>query len=59
MSKCALCHEEAKPEKNHIIPKFVYRSMKKNSPTGNIRLASQPNRVIQDGDKQAMLLWCL
>ncbi|QYF82840.1 hypothetical protein KY492_00515 [Brevibacterium sp. PAMC21349] len=29
--------------------------MKKNSPTGNIRLASQPKRVIQDGDKQAML----
>jgi hypothetical protein len=55
MSKCALCYEEAMLEKSHIIPKFVYRTMKKNSPTGNIRLAAQPNRVIQDGDKQAML----
>ncbi|WP_035174999.1 hypothetical protein [Bacillus atrophaeus] len=55
MSKCALCGEERELEKSHIIPKFVFRSMKKNSPTGNMRMASQPNRVIQDGDKQAML----
>ncbi|MFT8319631.1 MAG: hypothetical protein ABF649_01860 [Bacillus sp. (in: firmicutes)] len=55
MGNCALCQEERELEKSHIIPKFVFRSMKKNSPTGNMRMASQPNRVIQDGDKQAML----
>ncbi|MBT2626035.1 hypothetical protein J7I81_11750 [Bacillus sp. ISL-32] len=44
MGKGALCQEER-----------VFRSMKRNSPTGNMRMASQPNTVIQDGDKQAML----
>lgn len=29
MSKCALCYKEAELEKSHIIPKFMYRSMKK------------------------------
>ncbi|MCC3648478.1 hypothetical protein JGK52_17595 [Cytobacillus oceanisediminis] len=53
--KCALCRKDAILELSHIIPKFVYRSMKKNSPTGNMRLMSEPNRKIQDGDKQNML----
>lgn len=53
--ECALCRKDATLELSHIIPKFVYRSMKKNSPTGNMRLMSEPNRKIQDGDKQNML----
>lgn len=53
--ECALCKKDTTLELSHIIPKFVYRSMKKNSPTGNMRLTSEPNRKIQDGDKQKML----
>ncbi|WLR52488.1 hypothetical protein LC040_06180 [Bacillus tianshenii] len=53
--ECALCNKDTTLELSHIIPKFVYRSMKKNSPTGNMRLMSEPNRKIQDGDKQQML----
>lgn len=53
--KCALCRKDAPLELSHIIPRFVYKSMKKNSPTGNMRLASEPNKRIQDGDKQELL----
>jgi len=53
--KCALCRKEAELEVSHIIPKFVFRTLKKNSPTGNMRLTSEPNRKVQDGDKQRLL----
>lgn len=53
--KCALCRLEAELEESHIIPKFVYRSLKKNSPTGNMRMTIEPNKKVQDGDKLFLL----
>jgi len=53
--KCALCRLEAELEESHIIPKFVYRSLKKKSPTGNMRMTSDPNKKVQDGDKLFLL----
>jgi len=53
--QCALCKKEAKLEESHVIPKFVFKSMKKNSPTGNMRIANEPNKKIQDGDKLYLL----
>ncbi|WP_404337970.1 hypothetical protein [Planococcus rifietoensis] len=53
--RCALCKREAELEKSHVIPKFVFRSMKKESPTGNMRLTSQSNKKVQDGDRQKLL----
>lgn len=53
--KCALCQEEAELSLSHIIPKFVYRYLKKDSFTGRLRNVSQPNIPLQDGDKMEML----
>ncbi|MFK5709841.1 hypothetical protein [Lysinibacillus boronitolerans] len=53
--RCALCGSESELEESHIIPKFVYRTLKKNSPTGNMRMASEPNKKVQDGDKEKLL----
>ncbi|WP_070963902.1 hypothetical protein [Vibrio sonorensis] len=55
MNKCALCGSEAKLELSHILPKFFFRYLKKSSPTGNIRSTSNPNRIIQDGEKVPFL----
>ncbi|HDY7424663.1 TPA: hypothetical protein RQJ46_004372 [Vibrio vulnificus] len=55
MSKCALCGTEAKLELSHILPKFLFRYQKNSSPTGNIRSALNPNRVVQDGEKVPFL----
>lgn len=53
--RCALCRQEAKLEESHIIPKFVFKSLKKNSPTGNMRMTIEPNKKVQDGDKKYLL----
>lgn len=53
--KCALCQVNENLEESHIIPKFVFKSMKKNSPTGNIRSNREPNKKIQDGEKLKLL----
>lgn len=53
--RCALCRKEAELEESHIIPKFVFKSLKKHSPTGNMRMAVEPNKKVQDGDKLNLL----
>lgn len=55
LSKCALCQEESELKGSHIIPKFVFRYLKKDSFTGRIRKVSQPNIPLQDGEKKEML----
>lgn len=55
VSKCALCKNEDKLKRSHIIPKFVYRYLKEDSFTGKIRKISQPNISLQDGEKEEML----
>lgn len=52
---CALCGKEGKLELSHIIPKFVPRRLKKNSPTGFLRNAFNPDERLQDGSKEYLL----
>ncbi|XID90469.1 hypothetical protein ACF3MZ_18215 [Paenibacillaceae bacterium WGS1546] len=55
MPKCALCEKEATLENSHIISKFVYRYIVKNSATGYMRSTENVNKRLQDGDKRPML----
>ncbi|WGV57744.1 hypothetical protein QIH01_19935 [Brevibacillus brevis] len=52
---CALCKKQAELKLSHIIPKFVFRYLKKDSFTGRLRRISDPNVPQQDGDKLEML----
>lgn len=56
MGTCALCKKEnIILEESHIIPKFVFRAIKKDSPTGGMRNPYNPDKRVQDGDKQYLL----
>lgn len=55
VTKCRLCEREKDLELSHIIPKFVFRHLKKTSPTGNMRSTENPNKSIQDGLKLPFL----
>ena len=52
---CALCSNTAKLEKSHIIPKFVFKFLKKDSFTGRMRVTAEPNKAVQDGEKVDLL----
>ncbi|EEK53190.1 hypothetical protein [Bacillus cereus] len=52
---CALCEKEAVLEDSHIIPKFVYKSLTKDSHTGILRTLEEPNLPQQDGLKMKLL----
>ncbi|AEY65609.1 hypothetical protein [Clostridium sp. BNL1100] len=53
---CALCKKEnVFLEESHIIQKFVTRRIKKKSVTGFIRNLFEPNKVIQDSEKEYLL----
>lgn len=51
---CALCRETRELEKSHIIPKFVFRHLRKTA-HGAIRSTENPNMVIQDSEKYFLL----
>lgn len=53
--KCHLCRKHETSENSHIIPKLVYRWLKKTSPTGFFRQSSNPNQRKQDGPKMELL----
>ncbi|MDA1802616.1 hypothetical protein [Bacillus cereus group sp. BY6-1LC] len=53
--ECALCKKESELKLSHIIPKFVFRTLKKDSFTGRFRAATEPNKALQDGKKEYML----
>ncbi|HDR6289270.1 TPA: hypothetical protein QCU33_005402 [Bacillus cereus] len=53
--ECALCKRESELKLSHIIPKFIFRALKRDSFTGKLRLSSEPNRSIQDGEKMHLL----
>ncbi|AMR06364.1 hypothetical protein [Bacillus thuringiensis] len=53
--ECALCKNEAELKLSHIIPKFVFRNLKKDSFTGILRTTSEPNKALQDGKKEYLL----
>lgn len=52
---CGLCRKKSKLLNSHIIPKFFYKFIKKNSPTGYIRFSVNPNKREQDGIKYNLL----
>lgn len=51
---CALCHEIRELEESHIIPKFVFRYLRKTS-HGAVRNLDNPNKVVQDSEKHYLL----
>lgn len=53
--KCALCPNEDKLKESHIIPKFIFRWLKKTSVTGFLRNGITPNQRSQDGYKIYLL----
>jgi hypothetical protein len=55
IGQCALCGQEKELKLSHIIPKFVFRFLKKDSYTGKMRNLSNPNVPLQDGDKKYLL----
>lgn len=52
---CRLCLANTAIDCSHVIPKFVYRAIKADSPTGFFRNPHDPNRRFQDGDKLPLL----
>ena len=52
---CALCGNIAVLENSHIIPKFVFKYLKKDSFTGRMRITAEPNKAVQDGEKMELL----
>jgi hypothetical protein len=52
--RCALCKEAALLQDSHIIPKFVVRWLRQDSP-GYLRSGTKPNRRIQDFHKLPLL----
>lgn len=54
IGKCALCKTDGVLEESHIIPKFVFRYLKKTA-FGNMRSSENPNLIMQDSEKHYML----
>jgi hypothetical protein len=54
MEQCKLCHKKAKLQESHIIPKYVYKWMKKTG-TGRFRQLKVLNKPLQDGIKEFLL----
>lgn len=52
---CRLCSSAPAIENSHVIPGFVFRAIKSDSPTGFFRNPNNPNRRLQDGDKLPLL----
>ncbi|MFQ9696626.1 MAG: hypothetical protein ACLRY5_07335 [Zhenhengia sp.] len=52
IGKCRLCEaEEIELKESHIVPKFFYNYIKKNSPANGLRTTQDPNQRVQDGLK--------
>jgi hypothetical protein len=53
--RCRLCLENVELKESHIIPKFFFREVIKNSITGKMRASNNINKIIQDGLKTPFL----
>lgn len=53
--KCALCELNDTDEDSHIVPKLVFRWLKRESVTGHLRGTADPNLRTQDGPKIKLL----
>ncbi len=51
---CYLCNKDAELSVSHIIPKFVINWLKESAPSA-IRGMDEPNKRVQDGEKQYLL----
>jgi hypothetical protein len=47
---CKLCHKHSAIEHSHVIPAFVFRAIKSDSPTRFFRNPNSINQRLQDGD---------
>lgn len=52
---CRLCSQRPAIKNSHVIPGFVFRAIKSDSPTGYFRNPINPNLRVQDGDKLSLL----
>ena len=52
--KCALCNRDTELSLSHIIPKFVFSWFKESAPSA-MRGIDEPNKRLQDGEKQYLL----
>lgn len=52
---CKLCQQEKELKESHIVPKAIYRWIKKTSATSYLRRGKNPNVRIQDGVKIRLL----
>lgn len=48
--KCQLCMRDRELQLSHVLPKFVFKWHKRNSPS-HLRSGFEPNKRIQDGEK--------
>lgn len=53
--ECALCKSNTELKNSHILPKFLFKSLKKASPNGKIHSVKNPRNNIQDGAKRELL----
>jgi hypothetical protein len=51
---CALCQTVGPLQDSHLVPKFVFRFLRRTSP-GLIRMSTSPNRLHQDGPTMPLL----
>lgn len=52
---CRLCLSQPAIECSHVLPGFLFRAIKSDSPTGFFRNPNDPNRRFQDGDRFPLL----
>ncbi len=55
MERCTLCGEEAELEISHVVPRFVGKRLKEDSPKPFLRNTQAPNRRLQDVPKERLL----
>ncbi len=52
---CALCKNNNELKLSHVMPKFLFKSLKKSAVTGHMRMANEANKRVQDGLKIPLL----
>jgi hypothetical protein len=55
MPTCALCRNERNLELSHIVPRFVAKRLKADSPNPFMRNSQEPNLRVQDAPKKRLL----
>jgi hypothetical protein len=53
--KCALCSAEGDLELSHLIPRFIAKRLKADSPSPFLRSGADPNTRVQDAPKEYLL----